>query len=397
MADRLLAATRKGLFDFRRQPNGWVVARTAFLGSPVSMVLQDRRDGGLYAALDLGHFGVKLHRSDDGGATWTEIAAPSYAGVDADAEKPPSLKLIWCLETGGDDEPGVLWAGTIPGGLFKTVDRGESWSLVRSLWDHPTRPSWFGGGYDQPGIHSICVDPRDPRVIDIAVSCAGVWRTLDGGESWSLGGAGLRAAYMPPEQTMDRVTQDPHRMVRCRSAPDTLWIQHHNGVFRSTAGFDAWTELSPPVSGFGFGVAVHPARPDTAWFAPAVKDEFRYPVDGRLVVNRTTDGGASFETFGEGLPQAHAYDLIYRHGLVVDDTGERLAMASTTGGLWFSENAGEFVDSGGGAPAPSVCGAVRSLNATCTQRFSATRPDWGVACALRLARRPGHDRAARST
>ena len=52
------------------------------------------------------------------------------------------------------------------------------------------------------------------------------------------------------------------------------------------------------------------------------------------------DGGKSFTTFSAGLPQEHAYDLIYRHGLEVDEGGERLAMASTTGGLWFSDDGG---------------------------------------------------------
>jgi photosystem II stability/assembly factor-like uncharacterized protein len=324
MSDRLLAATRKGLFEFRRNGGGWRIANTAFLGSPVSMTLADPRDGALYAALDLGHFGVKLHRSEDGGANWTEIAAPSYAGVDADEADPPALKLIWSLEPGGADEPGVLWAGTIPGGLFRSTDRGDSWSLVRGLWDDERRKTWFGGGYDKPGIHSVLVHPDDPRRITVAVSTGGVWESADAGETWSLGGQGLRAAYLPPEQAHDQVHQDVHRLARCKAAPDHLW-----------------SELEPPVSAFGFAVAAHPDKPGTAWFAPAVKDEFRYPVDGKLVVNRTDDGGKTFTTLSAGLPQQHCYDLIYRHGLEVDETGERLAMGSTTGGLWFSENGGE--------------------------------------------------------
>jgi hypothetical protein len=348
MSDRLFAATRKGLFEFRRNGGGWQVANTAFLGSPVSMVLADPRDGTLYAALDLGHFGVKLHRSKDGGATWTEIAAPSYAGVDADEADPPALKLVWALEPGGPGEPGVLWAGTIPGGLFRSADRGDSWSLVRGLWDDARRKTWLGGGYDKPGIHSVLVHPADPRRITVAISTGGVWESADGGDTWTLGGEGLRAAYLPPEQAYDQIHQDVHRLVRCAAAPDTLWIQHHNGVFASTDGFERWTELQPPVSAFGFAVAAHPEKPGTAWFAPAVKDEFRYPKDGKLVVNRTDDGGASFTTFSAGLPQEHAYDLVYRHGLDVDETGERLAMASTTGGLWLSEDGGE---SWGEAPA----------------------------------------------
>ena len=341
MSDRLFAATRKGLFEFRRNGSRWGVANTAFLGSPVSMMLADPRDGTLYAALDLGHFGCKLHRSDDGGASWTEIATPSYAGIDADEADPPSLKLIWALEPGGPDEPGVLWAGTIPGGLFKSADRGSSWSLVRGLWDEPRRKTWMGGGYDKPGVHSVLVHPRDPRRITVAVSTGGVWESADGGGSWTLGGEGLRAAYMPPEQAHDLVHQDVHRLVRCAAAPDALWIQHHNGVFASTEGFERWSELEPPVSAFGFAAAAHPERRGTAWFVPAVKDEYRYPVDGRMVVNRTDDGGQTFTTFAAGLPQDHAYDLVYRHGLDVDESGERLAMASTTGGLWFSGDSGE--------------------------------------------------------
>jgi len=342
MSDRLFAATRKGLFEFRRaSAAGWSVARTSFMGSPVSMILPDPRDGTLYAALDLGHFGVKLHRSEDGGASWTEIAAPSYAGIDADAADPPSLKLIWALETGGPDEPGALWAGTIPGGLFRSEDRGESWSLNRPLWDEPARAIWFGGGYDKPGIHSISVDPRDSRRVAIAVSCGGVWETADGGASWRLGGEGIFSVYTPPDQAENPAIQDVHRMVRCAAAPDSFWAQHHNGVFRADKGIGEWTHITPSTGDFGFAVAVHPQKPGTAWLVPAIKDEYRYPADGRLIVARTTDGGATFEALSEGLPQSHAYDLIYRHGLDVDGSGERLAMGSTTGGLWFSEDGGD--------------------------------------------------------
>jgi len=341
MSDRLLVASRKGLIDYRRKGAGrWEIARTSFLGSPVSQTLKDPRDGTLYAALDLGHFGVKLHRSSDDGATWEEIAAPSYEGI-GEGEDAPSLKLIWAIETGGPDEPGVLWAGTIPGGLFRSEDKGSTWTLNRPLWDEPARAAWFGGGYDKPGVHSVCVDPRDSKVVTIGVSIGGVWETRDGGKSWAVGGKGLWAAYMPPGEEGKPGNQDIHRLVRCAAAPDVLWIQHHNAAFRSAAGFDAFKEIKPQPSVFGFPVACHPSDPLTAWFTPAVKDEFRYPVDQRMVVSRTCDGGKSFEVLREGLPQEGSFDLIYRHGLVVDETGERLAMASTTGNLWISENGGD--------------------------------------------------------
>ena len=120
-------------------------------------------------------------------------------------------------------------------------------------------------------------------------------------------------------------------------------MQHHNGVFRSTDNAESWQEVAnvqPSV--FGFGVAVHPRDPLTAWFVPAVKDECRVPVDARLVVARTRDGGQTFEVLRNGLPQEHCYDLVFRHALDIDASGERLAIGSTTGGLWVTEDGGDL-------------------------------------------------------
>lgn len=349
MNDQLYVATRKGLFTLQRDRAGhWLTVDTQFLGEPVTMALPDRRDQTLYAALNLGHFGVKLWRRRPG-ADWQECAAPSYPPQpDEDkamqGEAPPvpwSLQQLWILETGGPAQPGVLWAGTIPGGLFRSGDGGDSWELNRALWDRPERRGWFGGGYDFPGIHSICVDPRDSDHVTLAISSGGVWQTRDGGASWACTTDGMRADYMPPERQYDPNVQDPHRMVHCAAQADVLWVQHHNGIFRSNDGGMHWYDVTGQPSSFGFAVAVHPADPDTAWFVPAVKDACRIPVDARLVVSRTRDGGKSFEQLSTGLPPAPAYDLIYRHGLAVDDSGTRLAMGSTTGGLWLSETGGD--------------------------------------------------------
>ena len=341
-ADRIHVATRKGLFTLERSGGKWALGRTSFLGDPVTIVLQDPRDGALYAGLNLGHFGVKLRRSEDGGGSWEELTHPSFP---QDADKGvagPSVHQFWALEPGGADEAGKLWAGAIPAGLFVSKDRGGTWALVTSLWERPERSQWFGGGYDDAGIHSICVDPRDSRHVVVGISCGGVWITENGGESWECKTRGMYAAYMPPERREDPAIQDPHRLAQCASAPDVLWVQHHNGMFRSTDRARQWADI-PDVkpSTFGFAVAAHPHDPETAWFVPAVKDECRVPVDGKLVVTRTRDGGKSFQVLSRGLPGANAYDLIYRHALDVDPSGERLAMGSTTGALWISEDAGD--------------------------------------------------------
>jgi photosystem II stability/assembly factor-like uncharacterized protein len=344
MAERAFLSTRKGLFELRRDGAGWTVETVHFVGEPVSFTLADARDGSVYAALNLGHFGVKLHRRDPGARAWIEVAAPAYPPRPAGSADSVAWKttLIWCLAAGGADQPGVLWAGSLPGGLFLSSDRGATWSLVRSLWELPQRADWMGGGYDTPGIHSICVDPRDSARLLVGVSVGGVWRSDDGGASWRASARGMRADYMPPELSDNEAAQDPHRIVCAAGAPDALWCQHHNGIWRSTDGGAQWHEVvDAAVSNFGFAVAVHPRDGATAWFAPAQADQRRIPVDAALAVTRTRDGGASFTTLRAGLPQAHCYDLVYRHGLAVDDDGERLMMASTTGGVWSSDDGGD--------------------------------------------------------
>ncbi|MEO5734175.1 MAG: exo-alpha-sialidase [Rubrivivax sp.] len=336
--DRAWAATRKGLIELRHRDGTWQIEQTAFLGEPVTMLLPPDRDGRMLAALNLGHFGVKVHASADAGRTWTEVATPVYPPQPAsDTGVPWKLQLIWSLEAAGSS----IWAGTIPGGLFRSDDHGASWQLVDSLWQRPERAEWMGGGYDAPGIHSICLHPQHVDELLIGISCGGAWVSRNAGADWRVQSKGMRADFMPPEQAENPNIQDPHRIERCAAQPDVLWCQHHCGIWRSTDNAASWHELKAPLSSFGFAVGVHPQDPDTAWFVPGIKDERRVPVDGALVVNRTTDGGRNFQTFRDGLPQRDCYDLVYRHGLAVGPDGRALLMGSTTGNLWGSDDGGE--------------------------------------------------------
>lgn len=124
MSDRLLVSTRKGLFTVSRRSGSWSVEAVDFLADNVSLALHDPRDGTLYAALDHGHFGVKLHRKTE--HSWEEIAAPVYPPKPDGVEEndmwgrplPWSTVRVWALVAGGGQEPGTIWCGTIPGGLF---------------------------------------------------------------------------------------------------------------------------------------------------------------------------------------------------------------------------------------------------------------------------------------
>ncbi len=138
--------------------------------------------------------------------------------------------------------------------------------------------------------------------------------------------------------------------------PDALWVQHHCGVFRSTDRGGQWQMIdNVPPSCFGFAGAVHPSEPDTAWLVPAESDEIRLPVAGQVNVARTRDGGRSWDSLTDHLPQDNAHDLVYRHGLAIDPIGDRLVMGSTTGNLWVTEDQGDHWTQLSGHLPPIYC------------------------------------------
>ena len=339
MTQRAWVATRKGLFEMNRSGDAWTIGRVSFLGEPVTTVLPPRASAPMLAALNLGHFGVKLHASDDAGVTWREVATPAYP-PQPDGVPGPAWKLvqIWSLQAQGD----TVWAGTLPGGLFRSRDAGESWQLVESLWMRPERTEWFGGGYDVPGIHSICPHPARSGELLVGVSCGGAWVTPDGGETWSLRAKGMRADFMPPEKRREREHPGPalDRAMRGVARRVVVPASQRHLAFGRQRGVMAGGHQRPGVElRLRGGRASDDA--DTAWFAPAEADACRVPKDGALVVNRTRDAGRSFETLRAGLPQSNCYDLAYRHGLVAADDGRTLLMGTTTGGLWASADGGD--------------------------------------------------------
>ncbi len=350
--DTLILGTRKGLFLFERRGNDWKLASTSFLGIPISYAMIDHRTGTLWAGQDHGHWGCKLSRSRDRGRTWEEVPAPVYpAGeviknslmsMDPKApENPATLKYIWCIGPGGDDEPNRLYIGTEPGGLFVSDDGGDSWQLNRPLWDHPSRVGgqWFGGGRDNAGIHSVVVDPNNSKRVLIGVSCAGTFETTDAGKSWVVRNNGLKSSFLP--EPNPEVGHDPHLVVMCPGKTSGLWQQNHCGIWKSKDGGQNWVEVSEqngPAS-FGFAVAVDEIDPDQAWVAPAISDECRVAVGGALCISRTTDGGKTWRALREGLPQAQCYDVIFRHGL--DKVGDALAFGTTTGNVYYSNDRGD--------------------------------------------------------
>jgi len=374
---RILLGTRKGTVLLTQGGAGWSARPIAHAGVSVSYAAHDPRDGTLWASLDHGHWGPKLSRSRDGGATWEDappikypegarfvaqyLPGPEDDPAEAQGKRPEykdatTLK-VWFIGFGGADQPGVIHAGTIPGGLFTSRDGGETWALNRPLWSHESRggdlfageatsenvwggtPAAIAYGEFAPGIHSVVVDPRDANHLYVAVSSAGVLESTDGGESWRGRNKGMLMDYLPnPEADWGH---DPHYVTGCPAQPERMWQQNHCGVFHSADGAQTWQKVSDPEVAvhFGFPIAVDERDGRTAWVVPGRADSERMAVAGGLFVARTSDGGETWETFREGLPQENAYDLVYRHAL--DVGGDRLCFGSTTGNVYLSEDRGE--------------------------------------------------------
>lgn len=342
MKSTILVGTRKGLITFKLKNNGtYEVENISFEGMPVSIAYADGISGTWWAALDHGHWGVKLHRSMDRGNQWEEVNAPAYPeGSEIKPGTKASLNYIWAISNGGKSFPSRLWVGTDPGGLFLSEDAGNTYNLVESLWNHPSRKdNWFGGGRDNPGIHSVVVDPRNENRVLIGVSCAGVFETTDAGKKWAVMNKGLRAEFLPNPDS--EVGHDPHLLVASPSNPDILWQQNHCGIFRSVDGAKSWQEISEPEgpAKFGFTIAVAEDNSDQAWVCPANSDATRTAIKGQLLVCRTDDGGKSWKALSQGLPRKHCFDIVYRHSLAC--SGDSLAFGTTTGNFFLSRDRGE--------------------------------------------------------
>jgi photosystem II stability/assembly factor-like uncharacterized protein len=341
MSNRMMIGTRKGLLIYEKDDSGWQVQSEHFVGIPVSNVRQDPRHSTLWALLDHGHWGTKLHRTTDYGTTWEEIPTPKYpeGATRPQDNEPANTTYLWLIQPGGEDEPERLYIGTEPGGLFVSDDGGETFALNEALWQHESRENWFGGGRDYPGLCSIIVDPRDSRHVTVGISVGGVYETRDGGQTWQGRNKGLYADYLPDPHS--EYGHDPHYVLASPSNPDVLWQQNHCGVFRSVDAGTTWTNISQNdgPAYFGFALAVDERDENVAWVVPAISAEHRVPIDRALCVCRTDDGGQTWSDFRQGLPQENAYDIAFRHALDVD--GDSLAFGTTAGNVFISEDRGE--------------------------------------------------------
>ncbi len=335
MSIRLLVGTRRGLFLAASEHRlDWSIEGPYLEGREVYHAIRDARTGALWVATDHKVWGAHVHRSDDGGRSWDLLdAAPHHADERG-------LKAIWYLAPGPPDEPETLWAGIEPAGLFVSRDAGRSWAGVSSLNDHPTNETWqpAGGGL---ALGNIQHDPSDPRRIYCSLSAGGVYRSDDAGASWRPVNQGVRCDFQPRQYP--ETGQCVHRLRVHPAMPARLYQQNHCGVYRSDDRGESWTEITDGLpSDFGYGLALDPRDPDTAFVIPEESSHMRATVGGKLRVYRTTDAGAGWEALTRGLPQEHAYISVLRDAMADDDLDPAgVYFGTTSGHLFASRDGGE--------------------------------------------------------
>lgn len=344
METEVLVGTRKGLFVLRGDRTGALdVACRHFVEVPVDFACFDPRSGRYLAGVTHwpeefaeyspgGLFGPHLWYTDDLDGEWHDSGLKFPEGVDTKIEK------VWSIVPG--EAEGEVWCGVAPAALFHSTDGGKSWALNPALWDDPTRPNWVAGGGGLC-LHSICPYPGDPTQLTIGISSVGVFHTEDGGASWKRRITGLpRSSEDLPD---DQQIQCVHSVHRSPVQPETLYVQFHNGVFRSDDGARTWNSIDAGLpSNFGLPMAIDPNNPDRAFVIPLQSEMDRVTVDGKVRVFETADRGANWETLSEGLPSKGAYLTLLRQAMCTDGQKELgMYFGATSGDLFGSADSGQ--------------------------------------------------------
>lgn len=285
-----------------------------------------RTPGGEYlAGLGSNWFGAAVHRSPDL-ENWTQIEdGPSY-GESRD------LNQMWSFHTVG----GRIYAGVAEAGLFYSDDEGDSWVPVEALNEHRTRPEW------QPGFGGLCAHRilTDGDTIWVGISAVGVFRSGDGGDTWELKNDGVPAAGVPDDAPRPEVGYCVHNLDHDPDNPDRLWRQDHMGVFRSNDGGDTWERIEDGLpAGFGFVMRRDHAS-GRLFVLPLAADANRVPVDGRFGAYMSEDDGDSWVPAGSGWPETPTYTSVLRGAVDADGRG-RVALGTTGGKVWLTEDAGD--------------------------------------------------------
>ena len=340
---RVLAGTKKGAFiltsDGKREK--WDVSGPHFGGWEIYHMKGSPADPNrIYTSQTSGWFGQQVQRSSDGGKTWEAVGNKFvYEGTPGTHQwydgtpHPWEFKRVWHFEPSLSD-PDTVYAGVEDAALFRSTDGGKTWEELPGLRGHGTGSKW------QPGagglcLHTIILDPSDPKKMYIAISAAGAFRTDDGAQTWRPINQGLHSTYIPDPTA--EIGHCVHHVAMHPSRPGVLFMQKHWDVMRSDNAGDNWYEVSGNLpTDFGFVIDVHAHEPETLYVVPIKSDSEHYPPEGKLRVYRSRSGGNEWEALTSGLPQSDCYVNVLRDAMAVDSLDSCGIYFGTTGGQVYA-------------------------------------------------------------
>ena len=336
---RVLVGTRKGAFiltaDGKRK--NWDVSGPHFGGWEIYHLKGSPIDSNrIYASQSSAWFGQVVHRSDDGGKSWTTVGNEfTYDGVPGthqwydDTPHPWEFKRVWHLEPSLTDLD-TVYAGVEDAAMFRSTDGGQTWHELSGLRGHGSGSHWAPGAGGMC-LHTIIIDPSNPERMYIAISAAGAFRTDNGGQSWQAINRGLRSQYIPDPEA--EVGHCVHRLAMHPERPNVLFMQKHWDVMRTDNAGESWQEVSGNLpTDFGFVIDVNANDPETVYVVPIKSDSEHYPPEGKLRVYRSKVGGNDWEALTKGLPQQDCYVNVLRDAMAVDQLDPCGVYFGTTGG-----------------------------------------------------------------
>lgn len=265
-------------------------------------------------SVSIGH-GVFL--TEDGGETWQSKGLEATERIGRIRLHPEDDDTVWVCATG------ALWSANEERGVYKTTDGGESWEKVLHV-DSDT------------GCADLEIDPQDPDVLYAAMwqfrrgpaffesggPGSGLYRTLDGGTTWTEMTEGL------PEGDKGRIAiaaapSRPNRVYANVEAEDTA-------LYRSDDLGRSWEEVNS-----SFNVTARPFYFSRLVVDPTDHDRVYKPALGLGI---STDGGESFGSmlgggFGGNVHPDH-------HALWIDPDNPRHLVLGTDGGVYVSFDGG---------------------------------------------------------
>ncbi|HEY5564742.1 MAG TPA: exo-alpha-sialidase [Rhodothermia bacterium] len=323
----LVVGTIKGAFVFTSDASRreWKLAREIFPGWTVTAIARTR-SGRYLAGTGSFVYGATVQSSRD--LEHWEQAPQSPAFLEGSDRR---LDQIWCFNASGER----IYSGVSEAGLFFSDDDGDHWSPVDGLNEHETRSDWVPG-FGGLCAHAVLVDRNNPKRLWCGISAVGVFRSDDGGGTWTPKNEGVTPAVPDALHGIGRCV---HGLAIDPQNADRIFRQDHMGMYRTFDGADSWEKVETGLpSGFGFPIR-RDDRTGTLFVFPQESGEYRMPPGRTFQVYRSRSDGDSWEPAGSG---PSSYAGVLRGAMAVDSLAPcGVYVGTTSGTVHISPDAGD--------------------------------------------------------